>query len=167
MLDNVWSREMKLIFQDEGVKYQLVPSHIHHRNVAERDIRTYTNHLISVLYTCDPKILSRELDRKLLPCNLTNNLLRSARRNPTLSAYATLMGNYDFNATPMAPLVTKVIIHEKPNNRKTWVEHSTDTWHIGPSLNYYRCIKFYMSDTCSEQNADTVEFSQWQHHFQK
>ena len=127
--------------------------------VAECAILTYKNHLIAGLYTCDPKSPSREWDRLLPQCNITINLLRSARRNPTLSAYAALLGNFNFNATPMAPPGTKVVVHEKkPNNSLSWAGHRTEAWYIGPSLEHYRCFKCYMPVTCRERDADTVEF---------
>ena len=158
ILDNECSNEMKTMFQNEKVQYQLVPPHIHRRNAAERAIRTYTNHLIAGLYTCDPQYPSREWDRLLPQCNITINLLRSSRRNASLSAYAALFGNFDYNATPMAPPGTKVLVHEKPGNRKTWAGHGTEGWYIGPSLEHYRCYKCYMPTTHAERNADTVEF---------
>ena len=149
---------MKTMFDNEIVTYQLVPPHIHRRNAAERAICTYKNHLIAGLYTCDPNFPSREWDRLLPQCDITINLLRSARRNPSLSAYAALLGNFDLNSTPMAPPGTKVIIHEKSNNRKSWAGHGTEAWYIGPSLEHYRCFKCYVPATFSERNADTVQF---------
>ena len=158
ILDNECSKQMKTMFDNENVTYQLVPPHIHRRNAAERAIRTYKNHLIAGLYTCDPNFPFREWDRLLPQCDITINLLRSARRNPSLSAYAALLGNFDLNRTPMAPPGTKVIIHEKSNNRKSWAGHGTEAWYIGPSLEHYRCFKCYVPATFSERNADTVQF---------
>ena len=40
ILDNECSNDMKDTFIDAGVKYQLVPLHMHIRNTAERSIRT-------------------------------------------------------------------------------------------------------------------------------
>ena len=135
-----------------------MPPHIHRRNAAERAIRTYKNHLISGLYTCDPKFPSRGWDQLLPQCNITINLLRSERHNPSLSAYAALLVSFNFNATPMSPRGTKVIVHEKVNNRLSWEGHGTEAWYIGPSLEQDRCFKFYMPVTCRKQYADTVEF---------
>ena len=145
------------MFENENVAYQLVPPHIHRRKAAERAIRAYKHHLITGLYTCDPRFPSREWDRLLPHCNITINLLRSSRRNPSLSAYAALQGNFDFNATPTAPPGTKVVVHEKATNRKLWAGHGTEAWYIGPSLEHYRCFKCYMPTTYNEQDADTVD----------
>ena len=158
ILDNECSDAMKAMFRAENVTYQLVPPHIHRRNAAERAIRTYKNHLIAGLFTCDDNFPSREWDRLLPQANITINLLRQSRRNPSLSAYAALHGNYNFNATPMAPPGTKVVVHEKPKNRKTFAGHGTEAWYIGPSPDHYRCYKCYMPETCRERDADTVEF---------
>ena len=49
ILDNECSQDMKNMFKDEQVEYQLVPPHIHRRNAAERAICTYKNHLIAEL----------------------------------------------------------------------------------------------------------------------
>ena len=137
----------------------MVPPYIHRRNAAERVIHTYKNHLIAGLYTCDPKCPSIEWDQILPQCNITITLLRSARHNSSISAYAELLGNFNFNATLMAPPGNKVVVHEKPNNRLSWAGHGTKAWYIGPSLEHYRCFKCYMSVTCRERDSDTLEFS--------
>ena len=50
ILDNEASAEYKkLVTETWNVKYQLVPPHIHRRNAAERAIRTFKAHLLSVL----------------------------------------------------------------------------------------------------------------------
>ena len=58
----------------------------------------------------------------------------------------------------MAPPGTKVVVHEKSDNRKSWAGHGTEAWYIGPALEHYRCSKCYMPATYSERNVDTVEF---------
>ena len=88
--------------------------------------------------------------------NLTLNLLRNSRVNPNLSAHAYLHGTFDFNKTPLCPAGTKVIIHSKPDNRKSWSYHGKEGWTIGSSPEHYRCIKCFLPDTRAEINADTV-----------
>ena len=51
---------------------------------------------------------------------ITINLLKTSRTNTRLSAYAQIFGNFDFNATPMAPPGAKIITQEKPAQRATW-----------------------------------------------
>ena len=50
LLDNETSAEYKRIAKSEWVvEYQLVPPHIHCRNAAERSIRTFKAHFLSIL----------------------------------------------------------------------------------------------------------------------
>ena len=48
-LDNEASNAMKTHDQTNHIGYELVPLHMHKRNAAERDIRTWKNHFISGL----------------------------------------------------------------------------------------------------------------------
>ena len=58
----------------------------------------------------------------------------------------------------MAPPGTKVVIHEKVDNRKSCTDHGTETWYTGPSIQHYRRFKYYMPVIGRECDADTVEF---------
>ena len=50
ILDNEASKEYKKIIKDKwNIKYQLVPSHIHRQNAAERAIRKFKAHFLSIL----------------------------------------------------------------------------------------------------------------------
>ena len=113
ILDNEISEELKSSFKKNNIKYQLVPPHIHRRNAAERAIQTFKQHLLSGLATCHSKFPISEWDRLLPQAVLTLNLLRASRVNPRLSAYAYILGQYDFNSTPLAPPGSTIIIHKK------------------------------------------------------
>jgi hypothetical protein len=102
IMDNEASAELKRALKECEVDYQLVPPHLHRRNAAERAIRTFKNHFLSCLATCDPDFPISEWDRILPQAELTLNLLRSSRVNPKLSAHAYLHGNFDFNKTLLA-----------------------------------------------------------------
>ena len=67
-------------------------------------------------------------------------------------------GQFDLNATPLAPPGTKVLVHHKPSHRLSWDPHGQEGFSIGPSLHYYRCFKSYISSSRSEVNSDTVAF---------
>ena len=55
ILDNEVSAEFKRVIVDKwGATYQLVPPNIHQRNIAERSIRTFREHFLSVLDVVDP-----------------------------------------------------------------------------------------------------------------
>jgi hypothetical protein len=54
ILDNEASADLKKGLKKYKLEYQLVPPHVHRRNAAERAIRTFKNHFLACLATCDP-----------------------------------------------------------------------------------------------------------------
>ena len=157
ILDNEISGELKKAFNKYNVSFELTPPHMHRRNAAERAIRTYKNHLLAGLATCHPEFPLTEWDRLIEQCNITINLLRTSRINPNLSAYTYIHGNYDFNAHPLAPPGTKVVLHKKPDNRASWQYHGVEAWYVGPSLDHYRCFKCFVPSTGTVIDTDTVQ----------
>ena len=91
---------------------------------------------------------------------ITLNLLRSSRCNPSLSDNVAIFGNFDFNVTPLSPPDTKVLIHNKPANRKMFGPHGLVGCYIGPSPNYYRYYTCIVSSTGGVRDAATVYFPQ-------
>ena len=158
ILDNEANSELKNAMAMENVTYQLVPPHNKRANPAERAIQTFKNHLIAGLCSCDPSFPITEWDRLLPQAVLTLNLLRAARVNPRLSAYAYLFGHFDFNRTPVAPPGTKVLVHDKPTARKSFDPRGTDGWYVGPAPEHYRCVQCYIPRTRSIRVSDTVTF---------
>ena len=119
VLNNEKSNEFKSAFNKYDVQYQLVPPRSHRRNLAERAIQTWKNHFKAGLVIADPKFPLTEWDRLIPQANITLNLLRTARTNPNLSAYAYIYGNFDFSATPLAPPGTKLVAHIDPTEKGT------------------------------------------------
>ena len=158
VLDNEASNELKTAMTKKQTKYQLVPPYTHRSNAAERAIQTFKNHFKAGLASIDPEFPMTEWDRLLEQCFLTLNLLRASRSNPNLSAHAYLFGQFDFNATPLAPPGTKVVIHSKPEKRASWDPNGRDGWYIGPSMFHYRCMKCFIPKSRAEINADTLIF---------
>ena len=66
--------------------------------------------------------------------------------------------NYDFNAHPLAPPGTRILVHEKPKQRGTWSDHGVPGWYIGPTQEHYRCVKCYIPSTDKTRIADTVQY---------
>ena len=58
----------------------------------------------------------------------------------------------------MAPLGTRVIVHDKSGNRTSWGHHGTLGWYIGPSLDHYRFMKCYMPATDIVRITDTLQY---------
>ena len=158
-LDNEASKALRdHLKHNQQVDYQLAPPHIHRRNAAERAIRTFKNHFIAGLCTCDPDFPLRLWDRLIPQAEISFNLLRNSRVHPQLSAYQHMWGNFDYNRTPLAPPGTKVVLHEKPSQRGTWAPHGLDGWYVGPAMDHYRCYQVYVPTTRALRIVDTIEY---------
>jgi hypothetical protein len=158
ILDNECSGDLKNTFNENNIEFQLVPPYVHRVNAAERAIQTWKDHFLAGLATCDPNYPLREWDRLMPQVDITLNLLRKSRRFPNLSAYAAIWGNYDYNAHPIAPPGTRVMVYETPAQRNTFGAHGVEGWYIGPALNHYRCFTCFIPTTASRRHALTVEW---------
>ena len=88
ILDNECPNVLKNFMREVKEKFQLVPPHIHRRNLAERTIRTFKEHFIAVLSSTH-KDLPIHIRCRLLPhAILMLNLLQQYCMNPKLSGYA-------------------------------------------------------------------------------
>ena len=136
-----------------------MPPYLHHANAAERSIQTYKDHFIAGLSSCNPKFPFYLWDRLIPHATLILKILRPSHLNPRMSAEAQLNVAFDFNRTPLAPPVTGGIVHETPNNRRTWSPHGLDGWYLGPAPEHYRYPRMYIPRTRAERIAKTVDFS--------
>jgi hypothetical protein len=87
------------------------------------------------------------------------NLLRSSRLNLRLSTYEHLQGTFDFNRTPLVPPGCRAIIHERPEQQKSWDPHGKAGFYVVPTKNYYHCYEMYVAKTGCTRISETVDFS--------
>jgi hypothetical protein len=92
---------------------------------------------------------------------MTLNMMRPCCLNPLLSAQEAMDGSFLFDATPLALLGTKVLVHLKPTQYKSWGYHAAKAWYLSHAANHYRCIKVIMRDTGGKRITDMFRF---QHH---
>jgi hypothetical protein len=145
VMDSECSAAVEKHIKASKINIQLVPQHNHRVNTAKQAIATFKEHFISALATLD----------KLCPLELTLNMLCFSRRNPDQSANQEIYGPFDFNKTPLAPLGTKALIYNNPDSRASWAPHATDRYYIGPAVDHYQCLHFYIPATRCFQFADT------------
>ena len=163
ILDNAAIKDYKTIIKDKwNIQYQLVPSHIHRQNAAERAIRKFKAHFLSILEGVADDSPRRHWDQLLPQAKLTLNLLRQARIKPELSAWTYLMGAFNYDATTLGRLGCPVMIHKKTSNGKSWDFHSKEGWSVGVSFEHYRCQLLIPADMREINASGTVEFL---HHF--
>ena len=157
-LYNESSVAFKIFNTKNHVEYQLVPPYMHHCNSAERAIRTWKNNFVAGLCSTDDKFPIHLWDRLLQQSTFALNILLPSRRNPQVSAYTILEGQFDFIKTPMAPPGTKVLLHDKTVQIKSWNPHLSEGWYLGPALEHYRCCRVYTNKTRAKRIMDTVNF---------
>jgi hypothetical protein len=157
-MDNKTSHKVKNIIQAQQTRLQYTPPDMHRTNPAERAIRPWKNHFLAGIAGLPKSFPIANWCRLTKQCNATLNMLRPCRPNPLLLAYEALEGSFSFNATPMAPLGTEVLVHMKPNRRSTWGYHASKPWYLSLLPNHYRCIQVLMADTGGEHITDTFRF---------
>ena len=62
---------------------------------------------------------------------------------------------FDWNKTPLAPLVTKTLTFKDPDDRAAWQPHRVDSWYTGPAMEHYRLMKFFDPRTGGDLTAGT------------
>ena len=78
---------------------------------------------------------------------MTLNILRSCRRDPTISAYEALNGQFDYNKTPLGPLGSPAVIYDDPTTRNSFAPQCTDAIYIAPYMLHYRNRKYWVPST--------------------
>ena len=156
-LDNETSAPLVAALRAANVLPQYVPAHNHRANKAERGIRTGKNHLIAILCGTDKDFPVNEWDRVLPQAELTLNHLRPYSANPSVSAFHGTYGrSHDFINHPIAPIGTKVLIHEAPGVRRTWAPHGVPGFYLGPSLEHHRSYRVFCTATRAERVSDSL-----------
>jgi hypothetical protein len=161
ILDNEASKAFLQAITNNGCKYQLVPPHVHRRNRAERAIRTFKDHFIAILAGVAPTFPRDRWDLLLPHAELTLNLLRPSN-NPSRSAWDSLFGPYNFDATPMGPAGCRVLIHTKATIRRSWENRCHDGFYLGPALQHYRCYRVLNAHSGAVTISDAIKF---RHHY--
>ena len=103
VLDNECSDKMRELIKDECL-LELCPPGIHRRNIAEVAIKSFKKHFLSVLAGLPDDFPWSFWDRLLRQTETTLNLLQQPNSTPTVSAYAHMHGNFDYNRMPLAPM---------------------------------------------------------------
>ncbi|KAL7531241.1 hypothetical protein ACHAWF_011470, partial [Thalassiosira exigua] len=159
ILDNEASKKYReRITKEWGHKFQLVPPNMHRRNAAERAIRTFKAHFLSILSGVAPDFPRYLWDLLVPQAEMTLNFLRNASANKRMSAWEYFAGPFDYDATPLGPLGSRVIAHHKPNVRKSWDFRGEDGWGIGAAMLHYRSQRFVSKATHEVKVTDTVAF---------
>ena len=97
ILDNEASTEYKRIIKSEwGFGYQLVWPHINSRNAAERVIRTFKAHFLSILAGIENALHNTLWDLLLPQIELTLNIFEQSTLNLGISAWEYFQGPFHY-----------------------------------------------------------------------
>ena len=158
ILENECPNVLKTFMREVNEKFQLVAPHIHRINSVERAIWNFKGHFIAGLSSTHKDFPLHIWCRIFPHTSLTINFLIQLRMNPKLSGYAQLHGWFNYNATPLDPPGTQIVVHEKNTVRGTWAAHGVKVWYLGPSMEHYRYHCVYITKTRGERNTDCVDF---------
>ena len=113
-LDNESSILLENFFNEEvKIEFNFIAAGNHRANKAERAIQSWKNHFIAGIATVDPDFPMTQWPNFLLQAELTLNHLRPFADNDKISAYEGIFkSKYDFQAHPIAPIGTKVVVYE-------------------------------------------------------
>ena len=149
VLDNECSTRLKKLIQDT-YKLELVSPGCHRRNIAEVAIKAFKQHFLGILAGRPDNFLWLLWDRLLPQTETTLNLLRQSNAIPTVSEYAHMYGNFDYNRMPLAPMGCPC--------RGKWDFHMMKGYYLFTSDDHYRTHNMFMKDTKAEQLSGTVMF---------
>jgi hypothetical protein len=154
-MNNKTSKDVEDFIQSQQITLQYTPPDIHSTNSTKQAIRTWKNHFTAGIASLPKSFPIANWFCLTNQWDYTINMLRPCCQNHILSAFEAMEGSYSFEATPMAPPGTKVLVHLKPTHCKSWSFHASNGWYIGPSLKHYRCIRAIMEGTGSEHLTNT------------
>ena len=150
-LDNKITNNLKTLLKSAFVNFQLVPSHNHQQNAAQRAIQAWKAHLISTLCTVDWLSILHIWCRLLVQIDLTLNHMRASNLHPQLSAYHALLGQFNFNKTPIITLGTHAIIHKTSCQQKSFGVKRIEGWYVGPVLKHYCCQDIFLRKKMTQE----------------
>jgi hypothetical protein len=154
-VDNETSHDFKAFIAADQVKIQYTP------NPAKCAVRMWKNHFTAGIAGIPSLFLIANWCQLTPQNDMTLNMMRPCCLNPLLSAHKAMEGLFLFDATPLALLGTKVLVHLKPTCRKSWGYHAAKAWYLSHATNHYQCIRVIMRDTRGKRITDTFHF---QHH---
>jgi hypothetical protein len=156
-MDNETSKLLAAAIAADGVSVEYAPPNDHKTNIAERMIQTFKAHFISVLFGTDNKFPDDCWDELIDGAVMQLNMLRPCTIKPEHSAYSFIFGPHDFNKVPIAPLGSKVMMHEGKYVRGTWSDRGIQGFFIKPAHEHYRCYQCLNPATNGIRTTNSIE----------
>ena len=157
-MDNETSKDVEDFIASQNTQQQYTPPDLHRTNPAERALQTYKSCVKSTMASLPPTFPIAYWCRLLPQIDFSVNIVRKCRQNPLLSAWADMEGEFHFDATPIAPPGSEMLMHKNSNQRRTFGFNAKKAWYIAPCFQHYRTFKGIMASTGAERISDTVRF---------
>ena len=109
---------------------------MHCCNTEEKAISTFKDHFKAILQGVDKTFPVHLWDHHLPQSESTLNMLLQMNIAPTISAYAYMYGQHNYNKIPLTSMGCAVMAH-KPNTRITWDYHAINGYYIETSREHY------------------------------
>eukprot|EP00957_Ditylum_brightwellii_P007236 549884-Ditylum_brightwellii.AAC.1 len=116
------------------------------------------NHLSKCSFPPKLNVVDNEASWRLKQAITNTNTKDHSCFNSKFSAHAQLNGDHDFNAVPLVPPGTRVIIFDDLNEHRSWAPHGTSGWYVGPAPEHYCCYTFYIPETKATCITATADF---------
>ena len=84
-------------------------------------------------------------------------MLRQSRINPKLSAHDQVFEAFNYQRTLLVPLGTKVIIHEHPDQRKTWDKHGLPGFLVNRAKDHFHSYQVSVTKTGATRVLNALE----------
>ena len=159
-MNNETSKDVEEFIEEQNADIQYTAPG-RHCAPAERSVLTLKSCFKSTIASLPPGFLFAYWCRLLEQVNLSVNIVRPFWQNLKLSAWAEIEGEYHFDATPIAPPGSAMLMQVKPVDRTTYGLNAKKAWYLGLCLNHFQSFRGILPSTKDECISDTVKF---QHH---
>ena len=119
-MDNETSKEVEDFIKEQQqakLQYTAPDRHCH---PAEKAVQTYKATFKSILASLPKQFPIAYWCRLLEQTDRSVNIVRPCRQNPLLSTWAAMEDKLHFDATPLAPPGSEMMMHQKPARRSTF-----------------------------------------------
>ena len=105
--------------------------------MAKKAISAFNDHFQAILTEADNTFPMHLWDWLYPQAENTLNMTRPTNIALTISAYSYMYRQHDFNKMPSAPMGCVVMLHNKPDIRKTWDNHAIEGYYVEKSKEHY------------------------------
>ena len=143
IFDNKCNKCIKPFLKKKGTKRHHVAPDNQGVNAAGPAVKTTTYHAIAALATLDWSYPIQLWSKTIKQFQDTLTMFRTSRLDTAKTAYQETEGEFDWNATPLAPLGTRELVFAHLDNRNSFAPRC-DTGYVVYYPPHHRLMEFYI-----------------------